>query len=189
MPRLARAPLLAVFSCLVLGLMAGPAGAGLTTGGPLRAANDAALRAYRFDRLHSCQVGDALSVVENSGPVPLRLDALSLLYGGDSPASAQRVSFELVSFRRGTFAGQLADTFHLTSLDLGAPLGPATGASIAPLSTSGRWYALVADVSVVGNHPRPWSIRGLGVSYTVGAQGYTRLLTQSIRLPATSRCR
>lgn len=188
MRRLGRAPLLAALVCLLLGLGATPAGPAETAGGPLRVADGGPSRAYRFDELATCRLGDALSVVEDAGTAPLRLDALSLLYGGDAPPGAQRAAFELVSFRRGTFTGQLADTFDLSSLDLGTRLGAAPGATLLPLSTSGRWYVLVADVSIVGSHPKGWSIRGLGVSYHVGATGYSRLLPQSVRLPATSRC-
>jgi hypothetical protein len=189
MRRLGRGSLLAALVCLFVVPIAAPAGPAETVGGPLRPAPAGPAPAYRFDRLATCRLGDALSVVENVGPVPVRLDALSLLYGGAARPGAQRASFELVSFRRGTFTGQLADTFRLSALDLGTLLGAAPGATLLPLSTSGRWYVLVADVSIVGSHPKPWSIRGLGVSYHVGETSYSRLFAQSIRLPATSRCR
>lgn len=172
---------------VLFSLVAGPARVAGATTGPLRPANDAARQTYTFRSLRSCEVGDALSVVEVAGASPVRLTALSLLYDG-AAASAQRATFRVVAFRRGTFAGQLGTTFDLTSLKLGTPLGAAGGAVLEPLATSGRWYVLVADVRVVGPHRGPWRIEGLGVSYSVGASGYSQLFRQSVALPATSRC-
>ena len=157
--------------------------------GPLRAANAAAARPYRFAHLTSCRVGDALSVLEVAGAAPAHLVALSLLFGGDVAARDVRTTFRLVAFRRGTFTGQLGASFRLTSLDLGTALGAATGAWVRPLATSGRWYVVVADVRVVRPIRHAWRIEGLGVSYAVGSAARTQLFPQSIALPATPGCR
>lgn len=174
-------------AAILLGAAGAAAGAGGP--GPLRYANaTASAYTYRLPSLASCEVGDALAVVKVVGALPAHLVSLSLLFRGDERASGQRTTFEVYSFRRGTYVGQLADTFSLESLKLGKVVGAGPGATLWPLASKGLWYAVVARVKVVGEHRGPWSIEGLGVSYRAGATSYDQLFGESVRLPATPGC-
>jgi hypothetical protein len=155
---------------------------------PLRSAGDWSSYTYTLKSLKLCEVGDGLSLVKVTGPSPLRLIDLDVLFGGDAKASQARVTYQLISFRRGTTEGQLGAMFNLSALDNGLSYGPALGGVMEPLKTSQLWYDIVARVKVLANHGKPWSINGLRVTYRSTTTTYTTVLRQSVKLPTTQFC-
>lgn len=154
----------------------------------LRYATAGAKDAYRLELKKTCEVGDGLAVVNNVGAAPVRLTSIAVLYGDGANAHQANTNFDLISFRRGTSEGQLEATFHLSSVDGGVRMGNAVGGIVQPLSTSGRSYDIVAKVLVTVDHPKPWTIAGLRVTYTVGMRSYATVLEQSITLSSTPVC-
>lgn len=164
--------------------------AGASTAGFLRYASSSATYAYKLKLVKTCEVGDGLAVVKNVGTVPLRLTSLTVLYGGGARADQARTTFSLISLRRGTSEGQLGASFDLglTGVDGGSDLGRATGQTLQPIRSSGRSYDLVADILVLNNHPKPWKIDGLRVTYAMAGHTYSTVLAQSITLTPTLVC-
>lgn len=154
----------------------------------LRYADSAASLAYKLPLRKSCEVGDGLAIVKNVSATALRLRSVTVLYGKGARAAEAHTTYELISFRRGTNDGQLGATFDLTGLSRGVKLGNAVGGVLEPIATSGREYVVVAEVLVVRNHPRAWSIDGLRVTYVAGSKSYATILPQSITIGATTRC-
>jgi hypothetical protein len=154
----------------------------------LRYAKDVANDAYRLKLDKSCEIGDGLAVVNNVGDAPLRLTSISVLYGDGASAHQANTTYDLISLRRGTSEGQLGATFHVVRVDGGVSMGNALNRVLQPLSTSGRSYDIVANVLVTVDHPKPWSIVGLRVTYRVGARSYATVLAQSITVSSTPVC-
>lgn len=180
---------------LVLGVVVAagsllPGAVGASTAGFLRYANATASYAYKLKLAKSCEVGDGLAVVKNVGTAPLRLTSLAVIYGKGARADQEHTTFSLISLRRGTSEGQLGATFDLglTGVDGGTDLGRATGQTLLPIASSGRSYDLVADILVVNNHPKPWKIDGLRVTYAMSGHVYSTVLAQSITLISTLVC-
>jgi hypothetical protein len=155
---------------------------------PLRVAGAWSASPYELPTLKSCKVGDALTVVDVAGSTALRLTGLQVLYGGGARPSEAHVTYQLISFRRGTTEGQLGATFNLGALTNGLSYGPALGGVLEPLRSSGLWYDLVARVKVIVNHAQPWSIIGLRVTYRSTSAAYASIFRQSVKLPTTQSC-
>jgi hypothetical protein len=162
--------------------------ASATSASVLRYADSAASYAYTLKLVKTCEVGDGLAIVKNVGLTPLRLTSIAVLYGDGANANQAKVSFELVSLRRGTSEGQLGATFDLTSTKGAVDIGNAIGGVVQPISTSGRSYDLVVKVLAIVDHAKRWKIVGLRVAYDVGAHSYTTVLAQSITLSPTPGC-
>ena len=72
--------------------------------------------------------------MKNVGTIPLRITAISVLYGDGARADEAHTTYELISLRRGTNEGQLGATFKLTALKGGVDLGNAVGAELEPIT-------------------------------------------------------
>ena len=185
-PRLIFAVLLVtvVWSCWlpVTGVSAAPVVA------PLRTAGIGASFSYSLPSLKSCEIGDGLTVVKVAGPLALRVTNVQVLYGGDVTAREVSATYQVISFRRGTTEGQLANNFTLGALGNGLSHGPALGSELQPLNVSQLWYDIVAHVKVTANRDKPWSIEGLRVTYRSDTTAYATDFRQSITLPITQFC-
>jgi hypothetical protein len=164
------------------------ADAGTSTLAPLRAAGIGAAYVYSLRSLQSCEVGDGLTLTKVAGPSAIRVSNVEVLYGGHATPREATVTYQLISFRRGTTEGQLAASFKLGALHNGANLGSVYGGVLEPLASSQLWYDLVARIQVVANHATPWSIHGLRVTYRSGTSTYTTIFRQSVKLPPTKGC-
>jgi hypothetical protein len=155
---------------------------------PLRAVGVWSTYSYSLPSLRSCEVGDGLSLVKVAGPTALRVTNVQVLYGNDFKSRWASVTYELISFRRGTTEGQLAASFKLGALGNGLTRTPAIGGELKPLMTSQLWYDIVALVKVTVNRAASWSIDGLRVSYRSGSTTNATILRQSVKLPMTQFC-
>jgi hypothetical protein len=155
---------------------------------PLKIAGIWSSYSYRLPTLKTCEIGDGLTVVKVAGSTALRVTALQVLYGGDAKSSEAHVTYQLISFRRGTTEGQLLATFDLGALTKGLSYGPALGGVLEPLTPSGLWYDIVARVKVIANHVSTWSIDGLRVTYRDNSATYTTTFHESVKLPSTQFC-
>lgn len=183
-----RRGLAAALAMLVVLTVAGSSSSAATGASILRYASSSAIYAYKLKLIKSCEVGDGLAVVKNVGATPLRITAITVLYGDGARADQANTTYELISLRRGTNEGQLGSSFDLTELKSGLALGSAIGGLVQPISKSGRSYDIVAKVLVTAIHTTPWKITGLEVSYRVGSSSYTTVLAQSITLSSTPFC-
>jgi hypothetical protein len=155
---------------------------------PLRAAGTGATYVYSLPSLKSCEVGDGLTLTKVAGPSAIRVTNAEVLYGGGATPRDAKVTYLLISFRRGTTEGQVAASFKLGALRNGANLGPVYGGVLEPLASSQLWYDIVARVQVIANHATSWSIQGLRVTYRTGTSIYTTTFRQSVKLPRTKGC-
>jgi hypothetical protein len=155
---------------------------------PLRTAGIGASFSYSLRTLKSCEVGDGLTLVKVAGASGIRVTNVQVLYGGDANAREASVTYQVISFRRGTTEGQLQNNFSLGALANGLSHGSALGSELEPLKTSQLWYDVMAQVKVTANHDEPWFIKGLRVTYRSGTTAYATIFHQSIKLPATEFC-
>jgi hypothetical protein len=153
--------------------------------GPLRLANTVAEGfTYSLLDLSSCEVGDGLTIVSNTGTKAVRVLDLSL----DSPAataSGDRSSFDVVAVKAGSTPGEAGTTFALTKLG-GRSVGPAP--TLLPEATSGLSYVLVDRIAVRGAHATRWSVNGIGVTYRSGTTTYVTVFPQLLELAAVHSC-
>jgi hypothetical protein len=141
---------------------------------------------YTLSDLSSCHVTDALTVIKNRLPDPVRLTSVHLSAVGDSPGS-ERVSTEVTAYKANTTTGAAGAISPFPPL-LHQRLVPAIGATLAPVASSGTWYEVVLDIDVVGAHPRQWSINGISVGFTVGNKTHVENFPQLLKLAPVGTC-
>jgi len=144
--------------------------------------------AYTLSTVSSCEIGDGITVIENISSQPVRLGDISLQVKGAGPHSYV-TTYQVLSFKAGSTTGEVAPSFSLAALQDGKDIGPATGATLAPVSVSGLWYAIVARLHVTGAVPAPWAIEGIDVHYQLAAKSYAVGFKQTVNLPAIRPCR
>lgn len=140
--------------------------------------------AYTLEDLSSCRVTDALTIMENQLPEPVRITSVRMSATADYPGT-ERASASVAAYQAGTASGYLGAGSSLAQLR-GHELVPAVGATLAPAATSGTWYELVLQVDVLGAHASPWSIDKVTVGYEVGKRQFTATFPQSVKLAATA---
>jgi hypothetical protein len=184
-------PLLALLGTSLAGCAALPSGLPASAKSPLQLASPQLSQwSYRLASLPSCQVGDGIAVLKNDAVDPIRITRVGMITsGGGAALGRTHWAFQLMTFRRGSTTGELAGSFALTVLGNGRPSGAAIGGVLNPVVKSGRWYDVVARVQLPVGHTSPWSIHGIVISYERGPHLYTSRFRQSIRMPATSRCK
>lgn len=141
---------------------------------------------YTLSNLSSCTVTDALTVIENRLSVPVRLSSVRVSIVDDSSGRV-RTTATVAPYKANTTAGALGATSTLSPLR-NQRLLPASCATLSPFAASSLWYELVIHIDVLGSHPRPWSINGISVAYTVGSQKFTVTFPQSVKLAAVHTC-
>jgi hypothetical protein len=94
----------------------------------------------------------------------------------------------LLSLRPRSTTGEVGALFDLTAMGKAVNLGSVVGGVLKPVATSHRWYAIVARIRILQNHPAEWAIRGIRVTLQVDSRTYHVLISQTIRLPATTNC-
>jgi hypothetical protein len=141
-----------------------------------------------LDSLTSCRVGDGLAVVRDTALLPLRVLAVRLVVAGDDTPSTDVRSFRVVSVDAGSTSGEVAGTFHLSAVNDGRSGGVAVGSVLQSVRSSHRWYDIEALLQLTANHPAPWQIQGMKVTYGLGSRSYSTTFAQSVRLPATVGC-
>lgn len=143
---------------------------------------------YTLSAVRSCEIGDGITVIENISSQPVRLSDISVHVEGASPHSYV-TTYQVLSLKAGSTTGELAPSFSLAALGNGEDISPAIGATLAPVSVSGLWYAIVARLRITAAVPAPWTIEGIGVRYQLAAKSYAASFKQTVNLPATSTCR
>lgn len=141
---------------------------------------------YTLDRLPSCELGDALTVVMDRAAHPLRITDLAVTVTGAAPAT-ERSSTEVIAVRAGSTTGELAASYQLPHL-AGSPAEPADDALLLPVATSRTWYGIEIRLRVLGDTPAPWAITALTVSYRLGRHSYTAEFPQFVHLPPVADC-
>lgn len=141
---------------------------------------------YTLSDISSCQITDALTVIENQLADPVRLKSVNVSMGDDSPGS-ERISATVAAYKAETTTGAIGATATLAPLR-DHRLLPAVGAVLAPFARSRAWYEVVLHIDVLGAHPSQWSIDGVSVEYTVGNKDFTKVFPQSVKLAPVNNC-
>jgi hypothetical protein len=158
------------------------------SGGLKLAVHSGAGATFTLDSLSSCRVGDGLAVVKNTGRQAIRVTAVNAVIPREKSTSRDRTTFQLLSLRPRSTTGEVGALFNLKAMGKAVNLGSVIGAVLKPVATGQRWYAIVARIRVLQNHPAEWVIRGIKVTLKVGRRTYHVVFPQTVRLPATTRC-
>lgn len=155
--------------------------------GPLRNAdvNASTKFTYQLKHVTSCEIGDGLTLVHNTGNSPLTITHVSARIQGLAD-HAYVARYRLVPVPPGSTTGELAPSFKLSRLPGLGAASSARGSDLLPQSQAHRWYALVADVRLPNGHSGPWSITGLDVTYTDGVHSRTVTMPQRLGVPAST---
>jgi hypothetical protein len=143
---------------------------------------------FTLDSLSSCQIGDGLAVVSDVGKHSIRVTAVSTVIPSDKTTTRDRTTYQLLSLRPRSTTGEVGALFNLTAMGKTLNLGSVVGGVLKPVTTSHRWYAIVARIRILQNHPVEWVIRGIRVTLQVDSRTYHVLIPQTIRLSATTNC-
>lgn len=143
---------------------------------------------YTLDALKMCKVGDALTIVKNTGSSPIQIDSVSAREVGNEYPDKDSVRYEVIKIRQRTSTGELSDNFTFAALGRIQSKGSASGAQLLPVKRSRSWYAIVILISVKSNHSIEWGIQGLNLNFKTKSEHFSRIFKQSVRLPPTS-CR
>ena len=143
---------------------------------------------FTLDSLSSCRISDGLAVVRDVGNHSIRVTAVSTVIPSDTTITRDRTTYQLLSLRPRSTTGEVGALFNLTAMGKTVNLGSVVGGVLKPMATSHRWYAIVARIRILQNHPVEWVIRGISVTLQVDSRIYHVLIPQSIRLPATTNC-
>lgn len=163
-----------------------PASATTAVHGPLRVAGPTINEEdFTLLSLTTCRIFDGLTLVRNEGARPLRITAVHAVIPSEVSASKDEVTYQVRSFRAGSTRGALGAVDNMTVLG-GTLMGRAVGSVLEPSATSSRWYGVVFRVRVRQARVSPWAIRGVRVTYTLGARSYHALFRQTVRLPPTT---
>jgi hypothetical protein len=167
------------------GLFSAPVGASSSIAGPLSGARDTtSTAAYSLLTLPTCQIGDGITILKNSGKRSLVITSVKVITPSQTESS-DRISYELESFKAGTTTGALGATFSI-ALKGGTVVGNAVGATINSFGKEPLWYVVVVFMKLSQSYTGPWAIRGLRISYRVGTKNYHVFFSQTIRLPRSS---
>ena len=157
-------------------------------GGFQLAVDSGAGATFTLDSLSSCQIGDGLAVVRDVGNHSIRVTAVSTVIPSDKTTTRDRTTYQLLSVGPRSTTGEVGALFNLTAMGKTVNLGSAVGGVLKPVATSHRWYAIMARIRILQNHPVEWVIRGIRVTLQVDTRTYHVLIPQTIRLPATTNC-
>ncbi|MHB1209729.1 MAG: hypothetical protein ACYC1I_08500 [Acidimicrobiales bacterium] len=184
--RLALSSALVILLATLMWAPATPASANTAVNGPLQVAgptiNDENITLLS---LKTCRIFDGLTLVKNEAARPLRITAVHALIPSETSPSKDEVTYQVRSFRAGSTRGAIGAVNTMTVLG-GTIVGSAVGSVLEPIAASTRWYVVVFRVHVLQARVAPWAIRGVRVSYTLGARSYHAQFGQTVRLPPTT---
>lgn len=163
-----------------------PASASRETKAPLTVAYDETSGTdYVLFTLPTCEVGDGLTILRNSGKHPIVVSAVNVMVPTQPASSLASTAYLLESFIPGATHGAAGATFKI-ALAGGTSMGNAIGATIQPFKTRPLWYVIVVHMQATEPHGESWAIRGLRVTYKVGHKTFHVVFSQTIGLPRTS---
>jgi hypothetical protein len=174
---------------MVMALMFVPAtSASGSTGqnGPLRAASGlTAGETITLDSLTACDVFDGLTIMKNTGTIPIRIDRVNAVIPTEITPARDKITYQLRSFPQGSTTGAVGAVENMPVLD-GHILGSAVGGVLQPVASKSLWYVVLFRMRVMQPRASEWVIRGLHISYTVGHRTFSAELRQTVRLPRTN---
>ncbi|MBW4077654.1 MAG: hypothetical protein HIU84_03920 [Acidobacteria bacterium] len=184
--RLASLGILLVLVATSLWAPGAPVSASTAASGPLQVAgptiNEENITLFS---LTTCRIFDGLTLVRNEGARPLRITAVHAVIPSETSPTKDEVTYQVRSLRAGSTRGAIGAVNTMTVLG-GTIVGSAVGSVLEPIATSLRWYVVVFRVHVLQARLSPWAIRGVRVSYTLGARSYHALFRQTVRFPSTT---
>lgn len=140
---------------------------------------------YVLFTLPTCEVGDGLSILKNSGKHSVVITAVSVMVPTQPASSLDGTAYLLESFKPGATHGAAGASFKI-ALAGGTLVGNAIGETIQPFRSRPLWYVIVVRMRATEPHGTPWAIRGIRVSYKVGRRTFHEVFSQTIGLPRTS---
>jgi hypothetical protein len=139
---------------------------------------------FTLDSLIGCRVGDGLLIVKNVGTRSARITGVGMDVPSAPDPTKDRTTFRILPLKPGSTTGEIATTFALTAIPQSAYAEKAVGAVLKPLAASGRWYAIIARMSVRTVHRHAWEIRAITVSLVQGTKTLRLSFPQAVRLPS-----
>ena len=140
---------------------------------------------FSLESLASCQIGDALLIVKNVGTRPARITGVAMDVPSVAKPTRDQTSYRVQAIRPGATTGEIASSFRFAAIPQSTP-SYAIGAVLKPFTVSGRWYAIIARMSVRTVHRHGWLIRGMLVSIAQGKTTSHLFFPQVVRLPKDS---
>jgi hypothetical protein len=140
---------------------------------------------FSLASLASCQIGDALLIVKNVGTRSARITGVAMDVPSTATPTRDQTRYRVQAIRPGATTGEIASSFRLTAIPPSTP-SYAVGAVLKPFTVSGRWYAIIARMSVRTVHHHGWLIRGMMVSIVQGKMTSHLFFPQVVRLPKDS---
>ena len=141
---------------------------------------------YALTDLSSCQIGDSLTIVNNTASAPVTITDATVSINGVGTGVEER-TVDIAPVKAGVNTGELAPSTELATLT-GYPLRPAKGIVLAPTTKSGQWYDLVVLLHVQGSHPRTWAIAKITITYLLAGHRFTVSFPQQVQLAAETTC-
>lgn len=182
---LAMSSAVVIFLATIMIMPTSVAAGATSVNGPLHAAGDLTTgESFTLFLLKTCRVFDGLTIVKNTGTVPLRITAVNVVIPSQSVPSKDQVTYQLRSYRAGSTTGAVGAVANMPTLG-GTIVGGAVGSTVRPITTSSLWYIVVFRMKVLQARNTEWVVRGLRVSYKVGAKTYHAMFPQTVRFPPT----